>query len=69
MTGRQTYHVDYQSRSPAERDFPKAKRVPKRRISQRLAQDGERRYTAYSLDELLAIESEANFGRPGLPHA
>ena len=52
----------------AERDFASARRAPHRPIHRRLLQDGERTYQAYSLDELLEIESQAHHGRPGLPY-
>jgi len=51
--------------SRAERDFSKAKRAQGRRLTKRLVQDGERRYTAYSLDELIEIQSQSEMGRPG----
>lgn len=49
----------------AERDWKSAERAPERHLSKRLIQDGERRYTAYSLDELIEIDSLASHGRPG----
>jgi hypothetical protein len=52
-----------------ERDAKKAARAKSRRLTTRLIQDGERRYAAYSLDELIEIDSEMDAGRPGLPHA
>jgi hypothetical protein len=39
--------------------------APDRRRSQRLVLDGERRYVAYSLDELIELDSLATHGRPG----
>lgn len=54
---------------PSEEDlrYLRAK-TPIRRLSQRIIQDGERTYRAYSADELIEIDSLAHHGRPGMPY-
>ena len=46
-------------------DTSKARRVESKRLRARLLTDGERTYTAYSANELLEIESQADQARPG----
>jgi hypothetical protein len=40
----------------------------RRRLMRRLVEDGERRYTAYSAEELLEIDSRSAHARPGMPY-
>jgi hypothetical protein len=49
-------------------DTTNATLARRRRISKRIVQDGERTYTAYSADELIALESYGDMGRPGHPY-
>ena len=51
----------------AERDAATARRVQSRRLYRHLLTDGERTYSAYSANELLEIESQADRARPGHP--
>ena len=62
-------HQGLRENARLERDARKAARAKSRQLNARLVQDGERTYTAYSLDELMEIDSELDAGRPGLPHA
>lgn len=51
--------------SRLDREATFAERAKSRQLRGRLLQDGERTYTAYSLDELIEIDSLATHGRPG----
>ncbi len=46
-------------------DTSKAKYAQSKRLRHRLLADGERTYAAYSANELLEIESQADRARPG----
>jgi len=48
-------------------DTSKARRVQQARLMRRLLADGERTYAAYSANELIEIESQADRARPGHP--
>ena len=46
-------------------DTSRVRRAQSTRLRKRLLTDGERTYTAYSVNELLEIESQSDRARPG----
>ena len=48
-------------------DISQARYAESKRLRRRLLADGERTYAAYSANELLEIESQADRARPGHP--
>lgn len=66
--GRKTWKVDFRPNAASERDAVSAQRVMPRRVFPRVFRDGEKRYVAYSADEVIEIDSLAHHGRPGMPY-